>query len=178
MTSKIATANRWVFIFFTLQLLLLQFTPRGLHAYFSMYVSQHWLRSGYLLYGALIYLFLSYSLALFRKGQFLAGALQLISCLLLIGVMRYPFTSVNHVALLPFLAALQPIILFCDHHTGDCDDLHHLRETLRGVIGLLVVSPAIFVLMFFPIIEKILIYFVTALLFTALQSKTRNNPGI
>ena len=137
-----------------------------------MYQIQGLASLGYLLYAALIYLFLSYSLALFEKGQFLAGALQLISSLLLIGVMRSPFTSVNHVALLPFLAALQPVILFCDHHTGDCDDLHNVRETLRGIIFLLVVSPAIFALMFFPIIEKVLIYIVTALLFAALQSKT------
>jgi hypothetical protein len=171
MNSWAARTNRFVFVFFSGLLLLLQFWNDGIHAYFSMYVAKQWLCSGYLLYAAIIYLFLVYSTALFRKGQFATGGLQVLSLIMLIGVMLYPFDSINHVTILPFLAALQPIILYCDHHSRSCDDVHHAKETLRGVLMLMIVSPGIFILMFFPMVEKIMIYLVVALLFKSLQSK-------
>jgi hypothetical protein len=171
MTSGAFRTSRFAFLCFTFQLFILQFTAAGLHAYFSMYVSREWVYSGYLLYAALIYLFFVYSIALFQEGQFLTGGLQLMSLGLLVAVMLYPYDSIDHVSLLPFLAALQPIILFTDYRSRNCDDVYHARSTLHGIIILLIVSPVIFVLMFFPIIEKILIYGITALLFATLQSK-------
>ena len=172
MTSKTFAANRCVFSFFTIHLLLLQFTPHGLRAYFSMYVSKQWLFSGYLLYAALIYLFAAYSLVLLKKKQLVTGLLQLLSLFLLVGIMLCPFYSINHVSLLPFLVALQPIILFSDHHSGSFDD----PGTLWGiVIILLCMVPILIVLMVFPILEKIIIYAVTALLFAALQWKIKDD---
>jgi hypothetical protein len=173
MGPKAVLANRCVFLFFTTQLVLLQFTAGGLRAFFSMYVSRRWLFSGYLLYGAIIYLFLAYSLALLRRRQFLTAILQLISLSLLIAVMLYPFNSVNHVSLLPFLAALQPIILFTDHCFRSWDDFHNVERTLRGIVVLLFVTPLIFLMMVFPVVEKVLIYGVVTLLFAVLQSKIR-----
>lgn len=176
MLPKTAIVNRCVFLMFTIQLVVLQLIPRGLDAYFSVYVAREWHRSGYLLYGALIYLFAMYSLALFRREQFFTGSLQVLSLVLLIGVMAYPFYSLDHISLLPFLAALQPIILFCDRRSASCDDVHEARRILNGIIFLLIISPAIFCLMFFPIIEKVMIYVVIAMLFAALQVKTRALP--
>jgi hypothetical protein len=174
MTSKAVTANGCIFSYFTIHLFLLQFTAHGLHAYFSMYVSKEWHFSGYLLYAALIYLFAAYSLALLQKRQFVTCILQLLSLLLLVGIMLSPFYSINHVSLLPFLVALQPIILFSDHHSGSFDD----PGTLWGiVIILLCIVPIIIVLMVYPILEKIIIYSVTALLFAALQSKIRDGDN-
>jgi hypothetical protein len=171
--SKAVIANRCVFLFFTTQLVFLQFTAGGGRAYFSMYVSKQWHFSGYLLYGAIIYLFSAYSLALMRERRFVTAMLQLVSLLLLIGVMLYPFNSVNHVLLLPFLAALQPIILFVDHNFRSWDDFHDVERTLWDIVVLLFVTPLIFLLMAFPVVEKVLIYGVIALLFAVLQSKIR-----
>jgi hypothetical protein len=174
MTSKAVTANRCVFSYFTIHLFLLQFMAHGLHAYFSMYVSKEWHFSGYLLYVALIYLFAAYSLALLQKRQFVTCILQLISLLLLVGIMLYPFDSINHVSLLPFLVALQPIILFSDLHSGFFD----APGTLWGIVFILIlIVPIIIVLMVHPILEKIIIYFVTALLFAALQLKIRDGDN-
>src|SRR5579862_8124673 len=105
-SSKNGAANRSVFAFFTVLLACLQCAPGGWGAYFSMYVSKRWLAVGYLLYGCLIYLFLAYALALFKRKQFVTGFLQLVSLAMLVGVMLCPFDSINHISFLPFLAAL------------------------------------------------------------------------
>lgn len=165
------TLNSFVFGFFTIHLAALQFTAGGFEAYFSMYVSKEWMRSGYLLYGALIYLFLVYAMALFRRGQFITGGLQLVSLAMVVGVMLNPFTSVEHIAFLPFLAALQPIILYSDYKEDAWESPHSAIEALWGIAFLAISSPAIFGLMLFPMIEKALIYFVTVLLFASLQRK-------
>lgn len=171
MSATAFTINKFVFGFFATLLLFLQFTRNGLGAYFSMYVSKDWFCSGYLLYGALIYLFLVYALMLLSRKQYVTGFLQLISLAILVGVMLYPFNSIDHVALLPFLAALQPIILFSDHHSNEWEDVHGASRMLWGIVHLTCASLVIFFLMAFPVIEKILIYLTVALLFSALQAK-------
>jgi hypothetical protein len=165
--SKAVTASRYVFAYFTIHLVLIQFTAHGLHVYFSLYVSREWWFSGYVLYAALIYLFAVYLVALLDKGLYLTGFLQLISLCILVGIMIYPFYSIDHVSLLPLLAGLQPMILFSDHRSTSVGGI---QGTLWGSFLILVLlTPIIVVLMVFPIPEKIIIYCCTALLFARLQ---------
>jgi hypothetical protein len=96
----------------------------------------------------------------------------------LIGVMLFPFYSLDHVSLLPFLAALEPVILFSDYHSSSSGDLHDVNGTIwRSVIILIFLTPVIIVLLISPIVEKIIIYSATALTFARLQSKLRDSGG-
>ena len=169
---KAVAISRYVFAYFTIHLVLLQFIPNGLHDYFSLYVSRGWLFSGYCLYGALIYLFAVYSMVLWENRHYVIGILQLASVLVLVGVMLYPFYSLGHIALLPFLAGMQPIILFSDDgSTGSFSDLE--RTFLRNCFLLIFLTPLLVGLMAFPIVEKIIIYCDAALVFARLRSVTR-----
>lgn len=53
MIARAVSASRYVFAYFTIHLISLQFTVFGLHAYFSVYVLKQWSYSDYALYKAL-----------------------------------------------------------------------------------------------------------------------------
>jgi len=165
--------NRFAFLFFTLLLLWLQFSNGGGRAHFSLYVSKRWHGSGYLLYWAVIYLFAIYALVLAQGRRYLTAALQLFSLALVVGVMRYPYNSVDHISLLPMLAAVQPIILYVDFGFTSWDDFDNVRRMALGIMIFVLVTPATFALMLSPVAEKILIYIVVGLLFVLLQRRLR-----
>jgi hypothetical protein len=174
--SQIVAANHYVFALFTLQVLALQFTLGGLGAYFSVYVSKNWFFSGYILYAALIYLFSAYAGTLFKRRLYGIGLLQMMSVVVLVGVMLYPFDSLDHVALLPFLAALQPLILYHDFRatSGDGDIVGAVRASFYILIFL---TPICLTLVAFPIVEKLMIYGVAAMVFMRLQSNIRTKSA-
>lgn len=111
--------------------------------YFSMYASREWYWLGYPLYLILLALSTGYFLLLARHRLYFTAALQVACLAILVGIMLYSWESMNHLALIPYLFVLQPIVFLCDRATRLSDEASRIEEAVWAAGAYILLAPAL-----------------------------------
>jgi hypothetical protein len=137
--SAIIAASLFCIILLSLQV------AGGLRYYFSMYASKDWHYLGYALYACLFLLQCLYFLSLYRAGKFVLMFLQGIATLLLLLIAIRPFTSLEHLSLVPYMVFLQPCVFLLDALGRSGGELHAIRSKSWCVAVYVLFSPVILI---------------------------------
>ena len=80
-------------------------------------------------------------------------------CLLvLVGIVLYPWTSMDHIALIPYIFALQPIVFFLDRSARLPDEVSRIEEAVWATGIILLLAPLLIGLaLASPLFEKAVI---------------------
>jgi hypothetical protein len=149
--------HRFLLAAFLATLLALQWREAR-STYFSMYASRQWAWLGYPLYLILLFFAAAYGWLLARSHQYLMAVLQAVCFAVLLGIMLSPFTSRDHLALIPYIFVLQPIVFLCDRAGRLPDEESRIEEAAWGAAVYILISPVLIGLAIFsPLFEKALI---------------------